>query len=146
MRYDREAMIALSPSPLDVTALTVADETDGAVCIFIGVVRGAHRGRIVTHLEYEAYDEMALEEMARIEAELRSAWPITEVRMVHRLGRVAVGGTSVVVVVTSPHRTEAFAACRQAIDALKARVPIWKKEHYSDGAEWLDNAPCKPPE
>jgi molybdopterin synthase catalytic subunit len=132
-------VIALRRDGLDVLALTQADPADGAVCVFIGVVRGESRGRAVSHLEYEAYDEMAQDEMARIEAELRHTWPVTDVRIVHRLGRVAVGEASVVVAVTSPHRAEAFAACRHAIDLLKARVPIWKKEHYADGSLWIEN-------
>jgi molybdopterin synthase catalytic subunit len=105
------------------------------------VVRDLNRGRAVTGIEYEAYEEMALPLMEEIGAETARQFPVTQVRLVHRLGRLAVGEASVAVAVSSPHRAEAFAACRHAIDALKARVPIWKKEHYADGSEWLDEGP-----
>ena len=102
------------------------------------MVRDLNRGRAVRALEYEAYEEMALAVMREIVAETKSRFPVTAVRLVHRLGRLAVGDPSVAVAVASPHRAEAFAACRFAIDTLKARVPIWKKEFYADGSEWLD--------
>jgi molybdopterin synthase catalytic subunit len=108
------------------------------VCLFLGVVRNENRGRRVKHLEYEAYEEMALPLMEEIAAETRSRFPVSGVRLVHRLGRLEIGEASVVVAVCSPHRAEAFAACHHAIDTLKARVPIWKKEHYSDGTAWLE--------
>jgi molybdopterin synthase catalytic subunit len=95
----------------------------------------------VTAIDYEAYEEMALPLMREIGEETLRLHPATEVRLVHRLGRLVVGEASVAVAVASPHRAEAFAACRHAIDALKARVPIWKKEHYADGSEWLDEGP-----
>lgn len=138
-------MIALHHDRLDIPALTRTEAQDGALCLFVGVVRDSNRGRTVAWLEYEAYEAMALEEMARIEAEVRSLWPVTDLRLVHRLGRLAVGEASVVVAVTSPHRAEAFAACRHAIDTLKARVPIWKREHYADGSAWLDDPPAVTP-
>jgi molybdopterin synthase catalytic subunit len=93
----------------------------------------------VLHLEYEAYEEMALPLLQEIGAETARRFPVTDVRLVHRLGRLEIGEASVAVAVSSPHRTEAFAACRFAIDALKAKVPIWKKEFYADGSEWLDH-------
>jgi molybdopterin synthase catalytic subunit len=105
----------------------------------VGVVRNENRGRSVTHLEYEAYEDMARPLMEDIAAETRRRFPVTEVRLVHRLGRLEIGEASVAVVATAPHRDEAFSACRFAIDALKARVPIWKKEHYADGSAWLDD-------
>jgi molybdopterin synthase catalytic subunit len=98
----------------------------------------------VLRLEYEAYEEMALPLMAEIEAEVKGRWPVTEVRMVHRLGPLAIGEASVAVAVASPHRAEAFAACRYAIDTLKAKVPIWKKEFYADGSLWLQNQESAP--
>jgi molybdopterin synthase catalytic subunit len=101
-------------------------------------VRDTNRGRAVRALEYEAYEEMAQEEMTRIETDVRERWPVTNVRLAHRLGRLAIGEASVVVAISSPHRAEAFAACRHAIDTLKARVPIWKREHYADGSEWIE--------
>jgi molybdopterin synthase catalytic subunit len=92
----------------------------------------------VAHLEYEAYEEMAQSEMAAIEAEVRRRWPVTDVRLVHRLGRMDIGEASVAVAIASAHRGEAFEACRFAIDTLKRTVPIWKKEFYADGAVWLE--------
>jgi molybdopterin synthase catalytic subunit len=129
--------------PIDAAALSTATARDGAVCLFVGVVRDENRGRAVTGIDYEAYEEMALPLMQEIGAETARLFPVTRVRLVHRLGPLAVGEASVAVAVSSPHRAEAFAACRHAIDALKARVPIWKKEHYADGSEWLDEGPGK---
>jgi molybdopterin synthase catalytic subunit len=110
---------------------------DGAVCVFAGVVRDENEGRTVLRLEYEAYEEMALPLMLEIAAEAHRLHAISSVRMEHRLGTLAVGELSVIVAVASPHRAAAFAACRFVIDALKSRVPIWKKEHYADGSAWL---------
>jgi len=127
--------------PIDTARLTTATSRDGAVCLFVGVVRDENRGRTVVAIDYEAYEEMALPLLQEIAEETLRLHPVTEVRLVHRLGRLAVGEASVAVAVASPHRDEAFAACRRAIDAVKARVPIWKKEHYADGSEWLDLGP-----
>ena len=132
-------MVRLQHEPLDPAALQAVLPQDGAVCLFVGVVRNENRGRPVLRLEYEAYEEMALPLMAEIEVETRDRWPVSDVRMVHRLGPLAIGEASVAVAVASPHRAEAFAACRHAIDTLKAKVPIWKKEFYADGAVWLQN-------
>jgi molybdopterin synthase catalytic subunit len=128
--------------PIDTAALSTPNPRDGAACLFVGVVRDLNRGRTVTAIDYEAYEEMALPLLEEIGAETARLFPVTDVRLVHRLGRLVVGEASVAVAVTSPHRAEAFAACRHAIDALKARVPIWKKEHYADGSEWLDEGPA----
>ena len=136
-------MVELTHAPIEIASLLAPAPSDGAVAIFVGTVRNHNQGRKVTHLEYEAFEEMALPLLAEIEQETRSRWPITEVRVVHRLGTLQIGDASVVVVATSPHRAEAFAACRHIIDALKARVPIWKKEHYVDGTAWVDGA-CPP--
>jgi molybdopterin synthase catalytic subunit len=124
--------------PIDAASLAGATPADGAVCLFVGVVRNENQGRAVRRLEYEAYEEMALPLMEEIASETARLFPVTDVRLVHRLGRLEIGEASVVVAVSSPHRGEAFAACRFAIDALKARVPIWKKEFYADGSGWLD--------
>jgi molybdopterin synthase catalytic subunit len=132
-------MVHLQHEPIDLAALQAVAPEDGAVCLFVGVVRNENGGRAVLRLEYEAYEEMALPLMAEIEAETRARWPVSHVRMVHRLGSLAIGEASVAVAVASPHRAEAFAACRYAIDTLKAKVPIWKKEFYADGAVWLQN-------
>jgi molybdopterin synthase catalytic subunit len=132
------SLARLVREPIDVAALAATTPADGAVCLFVGVVRNENQGRAVLRLEYEAYEEMALPLMEDIAAEARRLHPVTDVRLVHRLGRLEIGEASVAVAVSSPHRAEAFAACRFAIDTLKARVPIWKKELYADGSAWLD--------
>ena len=124
--------------PIDLTTLLGSSPADGAACLFVGVVRNENQGRSVERLEYEAYEEMALPLMEEIVAETRRRFPVTGVRLVHRLGDLQVGEASVAIATNSPHRDEAFDACRFAIDALKARVPIWKKEHYADGTAWLE--------
>jgi len=131
-------VIALTRQPIDVAGLGAATPADGALCTFVGVVRGENAGRAVLYLEYEAFEEMALPLMEEIAAEARRRWPVTAITIVHRLGRLEIGEASVAVAVVSPHRAEAFAACRYAIDTLKATVPIWKREFYADGAVWLD--------
>ena len=126
--------IQLVREPIDLTALQATRPADGALCLFVGVVRDHNEGRRVLRLEYEAYEEMALPLMDQIAAETRRRWPVTDVRIVHRLGRLEIGEASVAIAVTAPHRGAAFEACRYAIDTLKATVPIWKKEFYADGA------------
>jgi molybdopterin synthase catalytic subunit len=131
-------VVRLTRGPIDLAALLPAGPADGAVCLFVGVVRNENGGRRVHHLEYEAYEDMALPLMEQIAADAARRWPVSEVHMVHRLGRLEIGEPSVAVAAVSPHRAEAFAACRFAIDTLKASVPIWKKEFYEDGAVWLE--------
>ncbi|RPI26731.1 MAG: molybdenum cofactor biosynthesis protein MoaE [Acidobacteria bacterium] len=111
----------------------------GAIVTFEGTVRLESRGRQVTHLFYEAFPEMALPEMERIAAEARRRWPLLELALLHRTGHVNVGETSVLVAVSSAHRADAFDACRFIIDSLKTTVPIWKREHYEDGAVWVED-------
>jgi len=132
-------VLALTAGPIDrdSVAESVAHRGSGAVVVFEGVVRDHNRGRSVAFLEYEAYDEMAVPVMQRIASEITRSWPGTRVAMVHRTGRVEVGEAGVVVAASSAHRAEAFAACRYAIDILKAEVPIWKKEVYLGGEEWV---------
>ena len=137
-------MVRLLREPIDLAALRAASPADGALCLFVGVVREENQGKPVLRLEYEAYEEMALPLMEEIEGEARSRFPVTDVRIVHRLGGLEIGEASVAVAVTSPHRSDAFAACRFAIDALKARAPIWKKEFYADGAAWLEGPGAAP--
>jgi molybdopterin synthase catalytic subunit len=114
---------------------------DGAVCVFDGIVRDNTRGRKTLHLDYEAYREMALEQMRGLAAEAVTKFGVRDVALVHRLGRLHVGETSVLVVVASAHRGAAFDACRWLIDTLKKTVPIWKKEQFVDGAVWADGEP-----
>jgi molybdopterin synthase catalytic subunit len=134
----RAGMVLLVREPIDVAALQDVASRDGALCLFLGVVRGENDGRPVLRLEYEAYEDMAVPLMEEIAADARRRFGVSDVRIVHRLGRLEIGEVSVAVAAVSPHRAEAFAACRHAIDTLKARVPIWKKEFYADGAEWRE--------
>jgi MoaE-MoaD fusion protein len=125
--------------PLDPRAVEalVDDPSTGALVTFIGRVRDNARGQGVSALDYEAYPEAAEEMMARIAAEIEERWGITQVAIAHRTGILQVGETSVIICVASPHRREAFAASEYAIERLKAIVPVWKKEHYEDGATWI---------
>jgi molybdopterin synthase catalytic subunit/molybdopterin converting factor small subunit len=129
----------LTHGPVNLTSVVVevVDEQAGAIATFLGTVRAQSRGREVIALEYEAYEEMAEEVMAEIAAELVSRYELCKVAMSHRLGRVEVGETSVAIAVSAPHRQDALAACADAIEALKSRVPLWKKELYVGGEEWI---------
>jgi molybdopterin converting factor subunit 1 len=111
---------------------------DGAIVVFEGIVRNESHGRRTLYLEYEAYEAMALKEMKAIAASMRSQFGADSVAIVHRLGRLEIGETSVLIAVSSAHRREAFEACRYGIDTLKRTVPIWKKEYFEDGAVWAD--------
>jgi molybdopterin converting factor subunit 1 len=133
-------LFELTSRPLDARRMetAVAHKGAGAICTFTGVVRDSSRGRSVTHLEYEAYAEMATAQMRKIADEIEEKWPEARVAMAHRTGRLEVGEPSVVVSVSSPHRAEAIAACKWGIDRLKETVPIWKKEHATDGTYWIE--------
>jgi molybdopterin synthase catalytic subunit/molybdopterin converting factor small subunit len=111
----------------------------GGIVSFVGNVRNQARGHAIEYLEYEAYPEMAEREMEKIATEAGEKWPGTRVAIAHRVGRLAIGDAAVVVVAASAHRNEAFVACRFAIDTLKVRVPIWKREVATDGAYWVDD-------
>ena len=114
---------------------------DGAICVFDGIVRNNTRGRETLYLDYEAYREMALAQMQALAAEAVKRFAVRDVALLHRLGRLHVGETSVLIVVASAHRGAAFDACRWLIDTLKKQVPIWKKETFVDGAVWADGEP-----
>jgi molybdopterin synthase catalytic subunit len=114
---------------------------DGAVCAFDGIVRNNTRGRETLYLDYEAYREMALTQMQALALEARERFGVRDVALLHRLGRLYVGETSVLIVVASAHRGQAFEACRWLIDTLKKQVPIWKKETFVDGVIWADGEP-----
>jgi len=114
---------------------------DGAVVAFEGIVRNQTRGRRTLYLDYEAYEEMALRELESLAAEALRQFQIRDLAIVHRLGRLEIGETSVLIVVVAAHRAAAFDACRWLIDTLKRRVPIWKKEYFEDGAVWADGEP-----
>jgi molybdopterin synthase catalytic subunit len=131
----------LTDTPIDARAwiAKVVRPDAGAVLTFAGVVRNEHLGRRVLAIDYHAYRAMAEQEIRRIEAEVAQRWPVG-VRIVHRLGHLDVGSTSVLIAVSSAHRDEGFLALRYAIDTLKERVPIWKKEIYEDGEAWLEGS------
>jgi molybdopterin synthase catalytic subunit len=138
-------LFELTPDPLDARRLeaAVTHKGAGAICTFTGVVRDNSRGRPVTHLDYEAYAEMAIAQMRRIGDEIAERWPEARVAMAHRTGRLDIGEASVVVSVSCPHRGEAIAACKLGIDRLKESVPIWKKEHAADGTFWIEGDTAK---
>jgi len=114
---------------------------DGAAVVFEGIVRNHTRGRRTRHLVYEAYEGMALKQMEELAERALAEFKIRDVALVHRLGRLEIGETSVLIVVASAHRTAAFDACRWLIDTLKRSVPIWKKEYFEDGTFWADGEP-----
>ncbi|HEY1188464.1 MAG TPA: molybdenum cofactor biosynthesis protein MoaE [Gemmata sp.] len=133
-------MFRLTHDPIDFSALTERARSPhcGAVVLFLGTVRDLTGTQVTVFLEYEAYAPMAEKKLAEIEAEARKRWPVGEIAIVHRLGRLEVGEVSVAVAVSCPHRGDAFDACRYVIDTLKEVVPIWKKENAPDGTgEWV---------
>jgi molybdopterin synthase catalytic subunit len=135
--------IELVRDPIDAASLIAAAKhgSDGAVVVFDGIVRNNSRGRQTLHLDYEAYEEMALKQMNDLSAQARERFGVRHVSIVHRLGRLPVGETSVLIVVASAHRAQAYEASRWLIDTLKKTVPIWKKETFVDGAVWADGEP-----
>lgn len=139
MTISEVPMVALTLSRIEVEQILseITDPEAGGIDLFIGTTRNHSGGRKVKFLEYEAYEQMAIQIMERLEKEARSRWILQKVVMVHRLGRVPVEEASVVIGVSSAHRKEAFEACRFLIDSLKREVPIWKREHFEDGTvEW----------
>lgn len=130
-------LLSDEPLSLDRVVDEVRDERAGAIATFTGTTRATSRGRDVVHLEYEAYEGMAEQVMAEIARGLSDRYELCAVAVHHRTGRVSIGEASVVIAVSAPHRADALAACRDAIDQLKERVPLWKKEVYSGGEEWI---------
>lgn len=135
-----EDIYQLVREPIDMAALAkhVRAPENGATVAFDGFVRNQSHNRATQYLDYEAYESMALAKMREIGAQLHEKYRIHRVAMVHRLGRLEIGETSVFIAVSAPHRAAAFDACRFAIDTLKRTVPIWKKEYFEDGAVWAD--------
>jgi len=129
----------LIAAPLSLQAVVdeVRSNQAGAIATFVGTTRAQSRGRPVLHLDYEAYEEMAEQVMAQIAAELVGRYELCAIAIHHRTGRVEIGEASVVIAVSAPHRQDALAACKDAIDTLKQRVPLWKKEVYEGGEEWI---------
>ena len=140
MRYD------VLTGPIDPRELeaAVSHPGAGAIVTFTGIVRDNSRGQQVTHLDYEAYAEMAVPQMRKIGQEIKDRWPEARVAMAHRSGHLEIGEASVVIAVSCPHRAEAFEACLWGIDRLKESVPIWKKEHAADGTYWIEGEHAKP--
>jgi molybdopterin synthase catalytic subunit len=141
--------LALTGGPLDVAGLTAAVAAAarspiGAISSFIGLVRAENLGRRVRFLEYEAYEPLAIRAFERIDAEIGHRWPHTTLGLHHRLGRLEIGEASIAIVVASPHRGTAFAACRYAIERVKQIVPIWKHEHFDGGESWIEGATADP--
>lgn len=134
-------MLRIVDGPIDVAAVTdaVRNPGHGAVLVFEGVGRDSFGGRPVRGLYYEAWPERAEAELVAIAAEVAARWPTVRLAVVHRTGEVAIGEPSVVVAVGAPHRVEAYEASRYAIDTLKLRLPVWKKERYADGEAWIAN-------
>ncbi len=134
------SILEITPEPLDAERLVKAVRHDeaGAVLVFYGVVRDHNLGRTVDHLEYDAYPEMATRVMAEIAEEARARWSLTDVAIQHRTGRLEIGEISLIVAVSSPHRRESFEAGQWIVDRFKEIVPIWKKEVFEGGEEWIE--------
>lgn len=139
-------LLSGEPLSLDAVVAVVAHPGAGAVVTFVGAVRDSNAGHAVTRLEYEAYPSLATAEMGRILAEIAAELPGARVAVHHRTGSLDVGDAAVVCAASAPHREEAFDACRRVIDRVKARVPIWKREHGPDGPYWVgwEDARCQP--
>ena len=138
---DNQDIFEITREPVDIIGLRarLLEGSSGAVVIFDGVARDNTKGRKTLYLEYEGYEPMALLTMEQIGREVHERWPINRLGIIHRLGRIDITESSVVIVVTSAHRKIAFEACHYAIDRLKKIVPIWKKEYFEDGAVWVEN-------
>jgi molybdopterin synthase catalytic subunit/molybdopterin converting factor small subunit len=129
--------LTAEPLSLDAVVDEVRNDRAGAIATFVGTTRVESRGRTVQHLDYEAYEGMAENVMAELAASLKQRYDLCEVAIHHRTGRVEIGEASVVIAVSAPHRQDALAACKDAIDTLKEQVPLWKKEVYEGGEEWI---------
>lgn len=140
--------VAVTSERLDLQALTReivgTASGEGAVATFTGLVRDHNQGRKVLFLEYEAYEPLAVRALGRIIEEARATWPGVRLGLHHRVGRLEIGEASIIIVVVSPHRADAFAACRYAIERVKQIVPIWKREHFEGGEVWLEGATADP--
>src|SRR5687768_3202701 len=141
-------LVALTSEPLDLQAIIAAvgrqGHGDGAIATFIGLVRDQNQGRRVSYLEYEAYEPLAVKALQRIIDEAREPWPGARLGVHHRVGRIDLSEASIIIVAASPHRAEAFAACRYTIERVKQIVPIWKHEHFEGGEVWLEGATADP--
>jgi len=136
--------LALEPLIAAVTERGDATGSDGAVTTFLGIVRNHNVGRRVHHLEYEAYEPLALRAFERINVEIEARWPDVRLALHHRIGRIEIGGASVAIAAASPHRGHAFSACRYAIERVKQIAPIWKREFFEGGDVWIEGATADP--
>ena len=141
-------LVAVTRDPLSLDALSAAvaglDGADGAVTSFVGLVRHDNLGRKVAYLDYEAYEPLAVRGLERIVDEVKANWPSAKLGVHHRIGRLELGEASIVIVAASPHRADAFSACRYTIERVKQIVPIWKHEHFEGGDVWLEGATADP--
>ena len=135
-------MFIVTEQPLDPAPLVEAVRRDeaGAIALFYGIVRNENLGRRVQYLEYDAYPEMAIKKMREVGDEVAARFPVTGFGVMHRTGRLEIGETSLLVAVSSGHRKEAFEACHYAVDRIKQIVPVWKKEVWEDGSEWIEGS------
>jgi len=146
------ALFAIGSAPLEVEPVAAAlagaagtdGGADGAVVTFLGLVRNHNVGRRVRYLEYEAYEPLALKAFDRIAAEIGERWPSARLALHHRIGRLEVGEASIAIVVRSPHRGDAYAACRYTIERVKQIAPIWKREFFDGGDVWIEGATANP--
>ena len=141
-----DGALVVTAAPLDPAAVAalVARRGDGAVSTFVGLVRDHNAGRTVLWLDYEAFAPLALKAFAQIAAEAAEKWPGARLAIHHRTGRIAIGEASVAIAAASPHRADAFAACRYAIERVKQIAPIWKHEHFEGGDVWIEGATADP--
>jgi len=132
-------LIHISDKPLELEKITqlVTDDACGAIDIFVGTVRDQTKGKKVLQLDFEAYEKMAVSEMAKLAEEAAERWPVKKMAIHHRVGSLSIGETAVIIAVSTPHRNASFEACKFVIDTLKQTVPIWKKEIFEDGEVWV---------
>ena len=142
------SLLAIGREPLELERIAAALDghsgADGAVVTFLGLVRNHNLGRSVRYLEYEAYEPLALRSFERIAAEIRDRWPGARLALHHRIGRLEIGEASVAIAARSPHRGDAYAACRYAIERVKQIAPIWKREFFDGGDVWIEGATADP--
>ncbi len=141
---DKRFRVTKKALDANAVAKIVASADCGAITTFVGIVRDEHGGRRVLWLEYEAYEPLALKAFALIDEEAGQRWPSIALAIHHRIGRLEIGDASVVIAAASPHRPEAFAACRYAIERIKQIAPIWKHEHFEGGDSWIEGATADP--
>ena len=138
-----QTLVQITDKPIDPEAVINLVKTDdsGAINVFIGTVRNSTQNREVIRLEFEAYESMAKKELQKITKQVKARWPVNEIAIHHRVGALAIGDIPVVIAVSTPHRKQGFEACEFAIDILKLAAPIWKKEIFADGEEWVSAHP-----